>query len=112
MNCRGIEINAFFTARKFAKVTFSQVSVCLSTVGGVSVSVGGSHSQGFSVQGGRSMSRGSLPGGGSVTETPRMVTSGRYVSYWNAFLVNVILLNKKVFQSNANHPLAESTTIY
>ena len=34
-----------------------------------------------SVQGG-----GSLSGGVSVRETPRMVMCGQYASYWNAFL--------------------------
>ena len=84
---------------------FSQVSVCQQ---GVSVSVqGGLHPRGplsrrVSVQEG-SLSRrslcpgglcpwgGSLSGGlcpgGSVTKTPpRTVMSGRYTSYWNAFL--------------------------
>ena len=47
--------------------------------------------QGVSVQGGQgpcprgSLSRGSLLGS-PQTETPCMVTSRQYVSYWNAFL--------------------------
>ena len=93
---------------KFAKVMFSQVFVC--PQGGVSVSVRGclhpgglcpggglcpwgSLSRGVSVQEGLCLV-GSLSrvGGVSVRETPlnrnllRTVTSGRYASYWNAFL--------------------------
>ena len=30
--------------------------------------------------------------GGLVRETPRTVTSGRYTSYWNAFLLQLILI--------------------
>ena len=54
-------------------------------------------SRGVSVQWGLCPGGGSLcPGGSdlcpgvqgvSVRETPRMVTSGRYSSYWNAFLL-------------------------
>ena len=47
----------------------------------------GSLSRGVSVQG--VSVRGSLCPGGSLSlsrETPRTVTSGRYTSYWNAFL--------------------------
>ena len=74
--------------------------VCLSTGGGgVSVSIrgvsvprglcpGGISVQGLSVQRGF-LSRGvSLSiGGFSVRETPSTVTSGRYASYWNSFLL-------------------------
>ena len=67
---------------KFAKVMSSQVSVC-SQRGGVSVSVsGGSPSRGVSVQG-VSVQGGSLSRRGSLSR----VTSGRYVSYWNACLL-------------------------
>ena len=48
------------------------------------LSHGGSLSRGISVQGG--LSRGSLSKGVSVTETPHMVMSVWYTSYWNAFL--------------------------
>ena len=66
------------------------------SLSGKGVSVWGSLSGGLclgvSVQGG--LSRGVCPGeslsgrgrGVSVRETPRMVTNGRYASYWNAFL--------------------------
>ena len=81
---------------KFAKVMFSQLFVCPQGGGsrslsrgclhpGGSLSGGGSLSSGVSVQGG-------VSGGVPVRETPlnrnllRTVTSGRYVSYWNAFL--------------------------
>ena len=61
---------------------FLQVSVCL---GGVSVSVqGGSLSRGVSVQ------RGLCPRGSLLQTPPRTVTSGRYASYWNAFLFDLM----------------------
>ena len=117
---------------KFAKVMFSQLSVCPQG-GGLSLCLGslrprwgglcpgdlcpggsllrvGALSRGFSVQGvsvrgdlsgrvsvggavclgdslsrGGSLSEGSLSRGVSVMETPRMVMSGWYASYWNAF---------------------------
>ena len=64
------------------------------SVGGLclGVSVRGISVQGVSVQGslctwrGRSLSGGLCPGV-SVKETTRTVISGRYVSYWNAFLL-------------------------
>ena len=75
--------------------------LCLGSLSGVSVqgdlclgrgSLSGGLCLGVSVQGG--LSRGVCPGeslsgegrGVSVRETPRMVTNGRYASYWNAFL--------------------------
>ena len=80
---------------KFAKVMFSQVSVC--PQGGLDLCPGGSRSGGSLSRGGLyaggSVCRGvsgqgrSLSGGSLVMETPpRTVTSGRYASYWNAFL--------------------------
>ena len=59
------------------------------------ISVGGFLSWGVSVKGvsvhgclssGVSLFRVSLSGGLCQGEAPRMVTSGRYASYWNAFL--------------------------
>ena len=101
---------------KFAKVMFSQVSVCPQGGGlslclgslrprwrglcpedlcpGGSLLRGGALSGGFCPGGslsggglsrGRSLSEGSLSRGVSVMETPRMVMSGWYASYWNAF---------------------------
>ena len=75
---------------KFAKVMFSQVSVCpqggLDLCPGGSLS-GGSLSRGGLCAGGVSGQGRSLSGGSLVMETPpRTVTSGRYASYWNAFL--------------------------
>ena len=89
---------------KFAKVMFSQVSVC--PWGGVSVSVQGvgvsvprgSLSSGVSVQGdlfpGGLCPGGFLSGRGSLSEEgslswrpPGTVMSGQYASYWNAFLL-------------------------
>ena len=53
-------------------------------------SAGGSLSKGVSVQGclcpGVSLSRGVSVQGGLCQGNPRMVTRGRYASYWNAFL--------------------------
>ena len=100
----------------WGKVMFLHVSVILFTGGGISVSIpgflsggslsGGSLSRGGLVRGG-SLTRGSVPGGlclgvsvqggpcpgqslsggGSLSwRHPRMVTSRRYASYWNAFL--------------------------
>ena len=107
-----------FTARKmkFAKVMFSQVFVCPQGRVFVSVQVG-LHPGGVSVQEGfclgGSLSRGSLFSKGSlstglsvqgvsvqvdtcpgvfVRETPHMVTSGWYTSYWNALLYDIITL--------------------
>ena len=84
---------------KFAKVMFSQ-AFYLSTGGEVSVQGGGSSVQGEgSLSGGRgSLSKGGFcPGGVSVqgglcTETPRTVKELAYVSYWNAFLLERILI--------------------
>ena len=42
---------------------------------------------------GRSLSRGVSVQGVSVMETPRMVMSGRYASYWNAFLLELVIVN-------------------
>ena len=63
----------FITARKtkFAKVMFSQVFVC---------------TQEGSLSGGSLSSRVSLSG-----RPPHTVKSGRYESYWNAFLFNIML---------------------
>ena len=106
-----------FAARKtkFAKVMFSQVSVCpqwrclcprgvsgLCPGGsgglspGVSVQGGfcpGGSLQGVSVQGG--LSRGSLSGGSLLGKPPSTVTSGQYASYWNKFLLNVVFCKLK-----------------
>ena len=66
------------------------------------VFVPGGLSRGASLSGdlcpGRSLSRGvSVQGvsvqGVSVMETPRMVMSGRYASYWNAFLLELVIVN-------------------
>ena len=46
---------------------------------------GGDLSRGVSVQG--VYAWGVSVRGGSIRETPRMVMSGRYASYWNAFLI-------------------------
>ena len=97
---------------KFAKVMFSQVSVCpqgvsVSVQGGLSpggglcplvsrgisvqvvsvqgVSVQGDLCPGGSVQGVSVCTTHSLPYGG-VSETPHKVMSVWYTSYWNAFL--------------------------
>ena len=104
---------------KFAKVMFSQVSVCLQGGGslsregglsrGVSVHGGlclrGSLSGGVSVQdwslSGRSLSRGSLSKGGLCQGYPCTVMSGRYASYRNAFLFflsSLIIFIKYFFQ--------------
>ena len=93
--------------KKFAEVMSSQLSVCpqggprslsrgVSVQGGLcpgGLCPGGSLSRGISVQGGLfpgglcpagwSLSRGVV----SVRETSCTVTSGRYASYWNAFLL-------------------------
>ena len=53
---------------------------------------GGSQSRGVSVQGGSVR---------SVTESPRTVTSGRYASYWNAFLYLNRLLKISILQSKS-----------
>ena len=62
--------------------------------GGVSVQRGpcpeGSLSRGVSVWG-VSVHGGSLSRGVSVRETPRTVKSGRYASYWNAYLLFIAL---------------------
>ena len=78
---------------------------------GGSLSRGGSLSTGSLSRGslsGGSLSRGISPGflcpggslsrGGLVTETPCMVMTGRYASYWNAFLFN------KLFRKFRKHP--------
>ena len=80
----------------WGKVIFSQASVCAR--GGVFVQgegvyvqwgglcpVGGSLSRGVSVQG-VSVQEGLCPGG-LCQGDPRTVKSGRYASYWNAFLL-------------------------
>ena len=74
----------------WGKVIFSQA--CLSVHGGVSLSRGrGSLSKGVSVQ--WSLCPGSLCQG----DTPaRTVKSGRYTSYWKAFLYLIILLINSV----------------
>ena len=73
---------------KFAKVMFSQVSVC--PQGGVSVQgglcPGGSLFRGVSLQGRSLSGRGLCPGGGLCQGDPHTVTYGQYASYWNAFL--------------------------
>ena len=85
---------------------FLRVSVILFTGGGLGLGPGGSLSQGglclggslsggVSVWGGLCLG-GSISGGISVQGglchgDPRTVTSGRYASYWNAFL----LINEK-----------------
>ena len=102
-------MNIYRPQTKFAKVTFSQVFICPqgewagggSLSGGISVqeglcpggvSVRESLSRGVSVWGvsvsvqGDLCPGGSLSRGVSVRETPCMVTSGWYASYWNAFL--------------------------
>ena len=63
----------FITARKtkFAKVMFSQVFVCAR--GGLCP--GGLYPAGYLCQG----------------DPPHTVKSGRYESYWNAFLFNIML---------------------
>ena len=75
---------------KFPKVMFSQVSVCPMGV------LGGSLSRGVSVWGylcpGGLCPGGLCPGGlcqGGLWhgDSPQTVTSGRYISYWNAFLL-------------------------
>ena len=72
-------VECIVTARKRScgKVMFLHLSVILFTRGGLS--------RGVSVRGclcpGMSLSRGV-----SVRETPHTVKSGRYASYWNAFL--------------------------
>ena len=65
--------------RSCGKVMFSEVFVHreVSVQGGLCL--GGSLSRG-------SLSGGLCPGGSQSGRPPRTVTSGRYVSYWNAFL--------------------------
>ena len=67
--------NIYRPQTKFAKLMFSQVFVW--PWGG-----------GFSVQGGL-CPRGLSVRVVSVGETPRMANSGRYASYWNAFLFKI-----------------------
>ena len=76
----------FITAHKRScvKVMFSQVFVC--PRGGGGFCPGGSLSEGSLSRGRGSLSGGSLSRGVSVRETPHTETSGRYASYWHAFL--------------------------
>ena len=78
------------TARKrsLGKVIFSQASVC--PQGGLCPQ-GGSLSRGEYLSGGVSVQRGSLSGG-LCQGDPRTVTYGRYASYWNAFLFQLIVV--------------------
>ena len=70
-----------------------------------SLSSWGSVSGGVSVQG--SLSRGVSVQGRSLSETPHMVTSRRYASYWNAFLFSTIFaengMKTKEFGSREGH---------
>ena len=79
--------NYYRPQTKFAKVMFSQVSVCpqggLCPGGGVPVQGGLCLGRSLS---GRPLSGGSLSRGDLCQADPRTVTCGRYASYWNAFL--------------------------
>ena len=86
----------------FAKIMFSQVFVCpQGRVFVQGVSVQGVSVKGVSVQEGLcpgvsvrgSLSGGLCPGGSPSGRTPVMVTSGRYASYWNAFVFKVPTLH-------------------
>ena len=46
------------------------------------------------------------PGGVSVMETPCAVMSGRYASYWNAFLFSRILTRSKGKEGTRNQPIS------
>ena len=77
----------------FAEIMFSQVFVYpQGRVFVQGVSVQGVSVKGVSVQGG-SLFRVSLSGGSPSGRTPVMVTSGRYASYWNAFVFKVPTLH-------------------
>ena len=91
--------------------------VCLSTGGsssGGSLCPGWSLSRGVYIQGGLCPIRDLCPGGSlswgslsrvtSVRETPRMVKSGRYASYWNAFLF-CRCSHTSICRSISNHQL-------
>ena len=52
-----------------------------------------------------------LSRGGSVTETPRTVTSGRYASYWNAFLFNFLSILIGCNQINYQPPMGSGTAL-
>ena len=98
------------TAKVLAKVMSSQVFVCqqvaFSVSSGVSIQGGlcpgglcprGSLSRRVSVQG--VSVQGNLCPGVSVRETPRMVKSRWYASYWNAFLSPCISLSSGTQQN-------------
>ena len=103
--------------RSWGKVMFLHVSVIPFTGGGgVSVSVpgvfllGGLCPVGVSVPGVSVWGGGSLSRGISVMETPRTVMSGRYTSYWNAFVLQMFLhyLN---MEANDLKPTTKTTTL-
>ena len=74
------DVNSYRPQRSCGKVMFLHLSVILFTGGGISV-------QGVS-KGGLCPREGLCPGGLCQGKPPvRTVTCGRYVSYWNAFLL-------------------------
>ena len=96
ISCIYLGVINYRPQRSWGKVMFLHLSVILFTEGsqslswGVSIPSGGSLSWGLHPGGSLSW-RGLCPGGLLSWRPPHTVMSGRYASYWNAFLFGIYL---------------------